>query len=135
MRDVVDLGGVRVVFRRWLINRDSTGRSMKITTASRMKLVAISAGLAFGIFGGKSARADRGSPMGDPLPIIESQGWSVYTLGRVDAFLSYGWGDGLPIPRPGETIPDGAGLDPGSDTIPQTGPNGKSKIERKNITR
>jgi hypothetical protein len=74
--------------------------------------------LVYGAIGsmGPAAQAD--------VSLLRAAGWDVYTTGRVAAFFSYGWGDGNPIPRPGETIPLGGGLDPGSDTIPHTAPDG-----------
>jgi len=58
------------------------------------------------------------APASAEVVISKSDGWEVFTQGRVNAFFSYGAGDALPIARPGETIPQGGGLDPSSDTIP-----------------
>jgi hypothetical protein len=65
---------------------------------------------------GRNARAE--------VSIVKTDGWELYTQGRVNAFLSYGWGDGIPLARDGEIIPSGGGLDTGSDTIPPLGPDG-----------
>jgi hypothetical protein len=58
------------------------------------------------------------------VPLIQGGGWDLYTTGRVAAFVSYGWGDGNPVPRSGEQIPAGGGLDPGDDSISRVGPDG-----------
>jgi hypothetical protein len=59
------------------------------------------------------------------VSIVKTDGWELYTQGRVNAFFSYGWGDAIPIARDGEIIPAGGGLDTGSDTIPPPlGPDG-----------
>jgi len=103
----------------------SMGRSMKIATMSRIKLAVIPAGVAFGLFAsGGAARAD--------VTIANADGWTVYTKGRVEAFFSYGWGDALPVARPGETIPAGAGLDPGSDVSPSPTMGGRENTRKDN---
>ncbi len=58
--------------------------------------------------------------------LTKTDDWEVYTTGRVNGFLSYGWGDGYPQPinGPNETIRPGGGLDVGSDSIPELGPDG-----------
>jgi hypothetical protein len=58
------------------------------------------------------------------VSIVKTDGWELYTRGRAAAFFSYGWGDADPLARPGEIIPLGGGLDTGSDSIPQIGPDG-----------
>jgi len=66
---------------------------------------------------GRTARAE--------VAIVKTDGWELYTQGRVNAFLSYGWGDAIPIARDGEVIPAGGGLNTGNDTTPPPpGPNG-----------
>lgn len=88
---------------------------MKLVLRSGAKAATLAA-LGVRLCAGPEARAD--------VPIIRSGGWDLYTTGRVEAFISYGWGDGDPIPRPGESIPIGGGLDPGSDSIPRLAPDG-----------
>jgi predicted porin len=94
---------------------------MKIATLSRTKLAVIPAALAFGLFASGEARAD--------VTIASADGWSVFTAGRVSAFFSYGQGDSNPTARPGETLPDGAGLDPGDDTSPAPTPTGQGTFK------
>src|SRR5258706_10733128 len=50
---------------------------------------------------------------GAEVTLTKADGWEVSTSGRVNAFFSYGWGDGNPIAHTGENIPVGAGLDTG----------------------
>jgi len=56
------------------------------------------------------------------ITLVKTDGWQVSTSGRMNAFFSYGWGDGNPIAHTcpaaavgcvAENIPVGAGLDPG----------------------
>jgi hypothetical protein len=58
------------------------------------------------------------------LSITKTDRWELYTDGRVNAFFSYGFGDALPVAKPGENIPLGAGLNPGFDVSPKTAPDG-----------
>ena len=90
---------------------------MHFMALSRIKLAAAPAALALGMVFGSEARAE--------VPIAKtSDGWEVYTDGRVDAFFSYGRGDVIPQARPGETLPAGGGLDTGSDAIPKVDATG-----------
>jgi len=58
------------------------------------------------------------------VTILKTDDWEIYTQGRVNAFFSYGVGDGLPIQKPNEFIPAGGGIDPGNDAIPRVDANG-----------
>ena len=54
------------------------------------------------------------------VTIVKSDAWEVYTTGRVDGFLSYGWGDANPLPLVmNSNIPVGGGLDTGNDSMPR----------------
>jgi hypothetical protein len=67
---------------------------------------------------GGSARAE--------VPIVKANGWELSTDGRVNAFLSYGFGDGPPQPlyKGEKQIPGGAGLNMTGDIISETNPDG-----------
>jgi hypothetical protein len=70
-----------------------------------------------GICVGKVAEAE--------VSIAKTDAWELYTTGRVNAFFSYGFGDGYPQPlNPNETIIPGGGLNIGADNIPTIGPDG-----------
>ncbi|MES1206356.1 MAG: porin [Pseudomonadota bacterium] len=59
------------------------------------------------------------------MTISKSDTWEFFTTGRVNAFLSYGFGDANPLPlTPGVTIPPGGGLSVGNDSMPRFGPDG-----------
>jgi hypothetical protein len=60
------------------------------------------------------------------VEIAKANGWQLSTDGRVNAFLSYGFGDGPPKPLlMGEKeIPGGAGLNMTGDIISETNPDG-----------
>jgi hypothetical protein len=72
--------------------------------------------LAVGLSLTGGARAD--------VSIVKTDAWDLFTQGRVGAFFSYGWGDAIPLERPGEFIPLGGGLNTGHDVIPKIGPDG-----------
>jgi hypothetical protein len=62
------------------------------------------------------------------VTLVKTDDLELFTSGRVGGFFSYGFGDAFPVPlHPDamETIRPGGGLDPGSDTIPQKGSDGK----------
>ena len=68
-----------------------------------------------------------GRPAAAEVTISKSDDWDVYTAGRVNGFLSYGWGDANPIAlKMGSAIPLGGGLSVGNDSIPKfvTGADG-----------
>jgi predicted porin len=89
---------------------------MTFVRSSRMKFSVATATLALGLSLSGAARAE--------VTIFKGDNWEVYTTGRVNAFFSYGAGDSNPVPRPGENIPGGGGLNTGNDLIPQIGPDG-----------
>lgn len=89
---------------------------MNLIRSSRRKFVALSIALALCLVGARPAFAE--------VPIVNANGWELYTTGRVNAFFSYGWGDAIPLARPGENIPLGGGLDTGNDNIPKYAPDG-----------
>jgi len=70
--------------------------------------------------------------------LVKTDDLEVFTSGRVGAFFSYGFGDAYPVPlnaAGGETIRPGGGLDPGPDTIPQKGPDGKDDSTKQGTIR
>jgi hypothetical protein len=79
-----------------------------VAEASWIRLAILAGALATG----SDARGD--------IPLLStSDGWELYTRGRIGAFLSYGRGDALPIAQLPEVIPLGGGLNPGSNEIPR----------------
>lgn len=65
------------------------------------------------------------------VTLLKSDNWEFYTNGRVNAFVSYGQGDGNPLPlRMGENIPLGGGLNPGIEGSPgPVGPDGVTQLQ------
>jgi len=64
------------------------------------------------------------------VTIVKSDTWEVYTTGRVNAFLSYGWGDAIPLPlMMGSNIPPGGGLDTGNDSMPVFAPGTMTQVQ------
>jgi hypothetical protein len=89
---------------------------MNVTGASTKKWAMVAATLTLGILLSRSARAE--------VSILKTDEWELYTTGRVAGFFSYGQGDAIPLPRTGEFLPLGGGLNTGNDVIPQNGPDG-----------
>jgi hypothetical protein len=61
------------------------------------------------------------APASAEVTIAKGDTWDAYVAGRVDAFVSYGFGDAYPVPvQPGSMIQPGSGADatnPAKDTI------------------
>jgi hypothetical protein len=97
------------------MNRNTWFRRREICAT---RLLVISVTLAAVVSSGSIASAE--------VILLKTNDWELYTSGRVNGFLSYGWGDGYPQPinGPNETIRPGGGLDVGSDSIPTLGPDG-----------
>lgn len=89
---------------------------MNFVRPPRVKLTGVVLALALGI--SLSGRA------GAEVSIVKTDTWELYTTGRVNAFFSYGFGDAIPLAKPGENIPLGGGLNTGNDNIPRIGPDG-----------
>ena len=87
---------------------------MTLVRSLQPKIAVASATLALGLSLARPSLAD--------VTILKGDSWEMYTTGRVDAFFSYGVGDGLPSARPGENITPGGGLNPGNDGSPSTAP-------------
>lgn len=87
-------------------------------------LAGVSAAIAATLYWAAPAQAE--------VTLAKTDGWELYTQGRVGAFFSYGWGDANPIlnPKiPGESIPAGGGLDTGYDNIPRFAADGVTPLQ------
>src|SRR6266478_2530066 len=71
-----------------------------------------------------------GRPAAADVTLVKSDTWEIYTTGRVNGFLSYGWGDAIPLPLVmNSNIPLGGGLNTGNDSMPRVGPDGVTPVQ------
>src|SRR5215470_16862784 len=69
--------------------------------------------LAACLFCARAARAE--------VTLVKTDKWELFTAGRVNAFLTYGFGDAFPV---GTHNLVGGGVDTATDLIPKLGPDG-----------
>jgi hypothetical protein len=76
-------------------------------------------------------------PVHAEVTLVKTDTWDVFATGRVNGFLSYGWGQANPVPlfpNPGnpnvmEQIPQGGGLNVGNDAMPRFAADGVTHIQ------
>lgn len=95
---------------------------MSTIVVGRIRVGTVSFALLCGLLFSRIAAAE--------VTIAKTDTWEFFTTGRVNAFLSYGFGDANPLPlAPGTAIPPGGGLSVGNDSMPRFGPDGTTQIQ------